>query len=85
MRSHVFSTSRAFRCWPLVLPLELELAIKDGLASAVLDWKSAVALTAEDVRVHSTQLRHHMAAIGVQRGALVYMTPSIVYGWRMDK
>ena len=53
-------------------------ALEDGVASAVVDWKSDVAPTPEDVQLHATQLQHYITAIGVQRGALVYMTPGIV-------
>jgi hypothetical protein len=54
------------------------VAVEDGKPSAVIDWKSEIGPMPEDVAVHTAQLRHYMTAIGVERGALVYMTPGIV-------
>jgi hypothetical protein len=53
-------------------------AIEGGAASAVVDWKSDIAPTPQDIGAHAAQLRHYMTAIGVERGALVYMTPGTV-------
>ena len=50
------------------------IAVEDGRASVVLDWKSDIAPTDEDVRMHARQLQHYLIATGVRRGALVYMT-----------
>jgi ATP-dependent exoDNAse (exonuclease V) beta subunit len=55
------------------------IAIQAGAASIVLDWKSDVAPTIEDIAVHAGQLRHYIAAVGAPRGALVYMTPRTVH------
>jgi CRISPR-associated exonuclease Cas4 len=46
--------------------------------SVVLDWKSDVAPTEQDIRDHARQLRDYLDATRVPRGALVYMTPGIV-------
>jgi len=54
-------------------------AVEDGAASAVVDWKSDIAPTPQDINAHEVQLRHYMTVIGVQRGALVYMTPGAVH------
>jgi CRISPR-associated exonuclease Cas4 len=42
------------------------------------DWKSDINPTAEDVATHSAQLMDYLDATGAAKGALVYMTPSIV-------
>jgi hypothetical protein len=55
------------------------IAFDNGQASVVLDWKSDIAPTSQDIRVHTSQLRHYMVAIDAQRGALVYMTPGAVH------
>ena len=54
-------------------------AVEDGAASAVVDWKSDIAPAPQDINAHEVQLRHYMTVIGVQRGALVYMTPGVVH------
>jgi ATP-dependent exoDNAse (exonuclease V) beta subunit len=54
------------------------IAFEEGEASAVVDWKSDIAPTAEDMRLHAGQLRHYLAAARARRGALVYMTPGTV-------
>jgi ATP-dependent exoDNAse (exonuclease V) beta subunit len=54
------------------------IAVRDGQVSVVVDWKSDVAPTAEDVQTHAGQIRHYMAALGAARGALVYMTSGTV-------
>jgi ATP-dependent exoDNAse (exonuclease V) beta subunit len=46
--------------------------------SVVLDWKSDVAPTEQDIRDHTRQLLDYLAATRVPRGALVYMTPGVV-------
>jgi ATP-dependent exoDNAse (exonuclease V) beta subunit len=55
------------------------IALLGGAAAVVVDWKSDVAPTAEDLRLHAGQLRHYLAASGALRGALVYMTPGTVH------
>jgi CRISPR-associated exonuclease Cas4 len=55
------------------------IALEAGEPSVVLDWKSDVAPTSEDISMHAGQLRHYMAAVGAARGALVYMTPGTVH------
>ncbi len=50
------------------------IAVEDGRASVVLDWKSDIAPTDEDVRMHAGQLQHYLAAVTARRGGLVYMT-----------
>jgi ATP-dependent exoDNAse (exonuclease V) beta subunit len=45
----------------------------------VLDWKSDVAPTSQDVRIYADQLQDDMVAIGAPRGALVYMTSGAVH------
>jgi CRISPR-associated exonuclease Cas4 len=55
------------------------IAFDKGQASVVLDWKSDVAPTSQDTRIHAAQLRDYMTAIGVPRGAVVYMTLGSVH------
>jgi hypothetical protein len=55
------------------------IALVDGLASVVLDWKSDIAPTSEDTQAHAAQPRRYMTAVGVERGALVYMTSGVVH------
>jgi CRISPR-associated exonuclease Cas4 len=55
------------------------IAIEDGRASVVLDWKSDIAPTDEDFRMHARQLQHYLVATGVRRGALIYMTSGRVH------
>jgi ATP-dependent exoDNAse (exonuclease V) beta subunit len=54
------------------------IAVRDGQVTVVVDWKSDVAPTAEDIRAHAGQIRHYMAALDAARGALVYMTSGTV-------
>lgn len=54
------------------------VALDDGRAAVVLDWKSDIAPTEEDMRIHSGQLEDYLRATGASRGALVYMTPGNV-------
>lgn len=51
----------------------------DNGPAVVLDWKSDVAPTSQDVRIHAEQLQRYMVAIGAPRGALVYMTSGTVH------
>ena len=55
------------------------VAFDNGQAAVVLDWKSDIAPTSQDIRTHTAQLQHYMMAIGAPRGALVYMTPGVVH------
>jgi len=55
------------------------IAFDKGQASVVLDWKSDVAPTSQDTRIHAAQLRDYMTAIGAPRGAVVYMTSGVVH------
>lgn len=50
------------------------IAFEGGEPSAVLDWKSDVAPTEEDMRDHTRQITDYLEATGAPRGALVYMT-----------
>jgi CRISPR-associated exonuclease Cas4 len=54
------------------------IAFDGGEASVVIDWKSDVAPTAEDLQLHAAQVQHYIIAAGARRGALVYMTPGTV-------
>ena len=47
-------------------------------ASVVLDWKSDIAPTEDDVRIHAGQLQDYRHVTGAPRGALVYMTSGVV-------
>lgn len=55
------------------------IAFDGAQASVILDWKSDVAPSAEDIQLHTEQLRHYIAAAGAQRGALVYVTSGTVH------
>jgi CRISPR-associated exonuclease Cas4 len=50
------------------------VALDNGRAAVVLDWKSDVAPTEEDMRIHAGQLEDYLRTTGARRGALVYMT-----------
>jgi ATP-dependent exoDNAse (exonuclease V) beta subunit len=54
------------------------IALEDGQASVVLDWKSDVAPSEQDMREHAGQLSEYLRAAGAPRGAIVYMTPGLV-------
>jgi CRISPR-associated exonuclease Cas4 len=54
------------------------VAYEDDQAAVVLDWKSDIAPTEEDVRVHAGQLQDYLLVTGSPRGALVYMTSGAV-------
>ena len=54
------------------------VAVENSLASVVLDWKSDIAPTEEDVRSHAGQLQDYLHVTGAPRGALVYMTSGVV-------
>jgi CRISPR-associated exonuclease Cas4 len=46
--------------------------------STVVDWKSDVAPTDEDIQAHAGQLMSYMTVSGASRGALVYMTSGTI-------
>jgi ATP-dependent exoDNAse (exonuclease V) beta subunit len=54
------------------------VALQEGRPSVVLDWKSDVAPSEQDVREHARQLKDYLDATGGSRGALVYMTPGLI-------
>ncbi len=54
------------------------IALHEGQPSVVLDWKSDVAPSEQDIREHARQLKDYLNATGGSRGALVYMTPGLV-------
>lgn len=54
------------------------IAFTDEQPLIVLDWKSDVAPTEQDMLDHAGQLSDYMHAAGVSRGAIVYMTPGLV-------
>ncbi len=54
------------------------IAREGGQPSVVLDWKSDVAPTEQDMRDHARQLSDYLDVIGALRGALVYMTSGAV-------
>lgn len=53
--------------------------VEDGAATIVIDWKSDVAPSDEDIALHAAQLRVYMGAIKVNRGALVYLSTGRVH------
>jgi ATP-dependent exoDNAse (exonuclease V) beta subunit len=55
------------------------VAFENSQPAIVLDWKSDVAPTIQDVRIHAEQLHDYMVAIDAPRGALVYMTSGTVH------
>jgi ATP-dependent exoDNAse (exonuclease V) beta subunit len=50
------------------------VAVRSEDAFAILDWKSDVTPSRQDRSDHIAQLSDYVAAIGVSRGAIVYMT-----------
>jgi CRISPR-associated exonuclease Cas4 len=50
------------------------LAIIEGRADAVIDWKSDVNPTPAVREAHVRQLRDYLSATGAERGAVVYLT-----------
>jgi len=54
------------------------IAFENGQPSVILDWKSDVAPTEQDVRDHARQLEDYLDATGASRGALVYMTSGAI-------
>lgn len=54
------------------------VALDNGRVAVVLDWKSDIAPTEENMRIHAGQLEDYLRTTGADRGALVYMTLAIV-------
>jgi hypothetical protein len=54
------------------------ILLEDGQPAVVVDWKSDLAPSEEDVREHTRQLGDYLQATGAPRGALVYMTSGSV-------
>jgi ATP-dependent exoDNAse (exonuclease V) beta subunit len=54
------------------------IAFEDGRPATVLDWKSDVAPTDQDVQLHAMQIGDYLRATGATRGALVYMTQGVI-------
>jgi CRISPR-associated exonuclease Cas4 len=50
------------------------MAIEGGKPRVVLDWKSDIKPTDEDMRKHAIQLSKYLDATGAPKGALVYMS-----------
>lgn len=50
------------------------IAFEGGVPVAAFDWKSDVAPTPDDYEAHASQLLEYLELIGVEKGALVYMT-----------
>lgn len=55
------------------------IALQEGQPSVVLDWKSDVAPSEQDMREHARQLSDYLTAIGAPQGALVYMTSGTIH------
>jgi len=59
------------------------IALAGNRAEVVVDWKSDVDPSDNDIRLHAAQLEDYLQATGAPRGALVYMTPGRVHWvWR---
>lgn len=54
------------------------IALEGGQPSVVIDWKSDVVPTEQDVQEHIRQLSDYLDATGAARGALVYMTSGAI-------
>jgi hypothetical protein len=54
------------------------VVFQNGKPSIVLDWKSDIAPTEEDIQLHMSQLAAYLRVTGATRGALVYMTSGMV-------
>jgi ATP-dependent exoDNAse (exonuclease V) beta subunit len=54
------------------------IALEGGQRSVVLDWKSDIAPTEQDMRDHAGQLSDYLRATGGPRGAIVYMTSGLI-------
>jgi CRISPR-associated exonuclease Cas4 len=55
------------------------VGFKDGVPAVAFDWKSDVAPTPADQALYASQLAQYLNVLGVQRGAIVYMTLSRVH------
>jgi hypothetical protein len=54
------------------------ISFQDGQPVVVLDWKSDVAPSEQDMRDHTAQLGDYLRATGAPRGAVVYMTNGVI-------
>jgi hypothetical protein len=55
------------------------VVMEKGRVSVVVDWKSDIAPSSDDIQRHARQLEDYLAATDAPRGALVYMTPGTVH------
>jgi hypothetical protein len=53
-------------------------AIMDGKVAAVVDWKSDIAPTEDDIRNHAGQIQDYLQVTGARNGILAYMTSGTV-------
>jgi len=53
-------------------------AVVNRRVAAVVDWKSDIAPTEDDVRNHAGQIQDYLQVTGAGRGILVYMTSGTV-------
>ncbi|MCA1367196.1 UvrD-helicase domain-containing protein [Bradyrhizobium sp. BRP14] len=64
---------------PVALAGRVDAVAFDGhVPSVLIDWKSDIAPTEQDLRGHARQLSDYLEATGAARGALVYMTPGVI-------
>lgn len=61
------------------------LVLGSSRVSVVVDWKSDVAPTSDDMQAHAGQLLKYMKACGAPRGAIVYVTPGTVHWVQPDE
>ena len=54
------------------------IGLQDNQPVVVVDWKSDVSPSEQDVRGHSAQVANYLHATGVPRGAIVYMTTGVI-------
>jgi len=63
------------RSEPIALAGRIDAAaVMDGRIAAVLDWKSDIAPTEDDIRNHAGQIQDYLQVTGARSGILVYMT-----------
>jgi CRISPR-associated exonuclease Cas4 len=64
---------------PSALAGRIDAIAYDGdRADVVVDWKSDIAPSETDMRVHTGQLEDYLRVTGAPRGAVVYMTPGVI-------